>query len=239
MPKPIRRESEAERIARVYRDYRVSGRGRLYDSANRGYRKILDERQRSTLRLLEAAGLSDLHGRTVLDVGCGGGSELARMAELGASATDLVGVDLLPERIEAARRSYPGIEFRTADAAQLDLPSGSFDLVLSFTVFSSILDPGTEQRVASEMTRVLKPGGAVLWYDLRVGNPNNRNVRGLPPSEVRALFPELRPYLRRITLAPPLARRLGRLAPLAYPALSALPVLRSHLLGLLVKADRH
>lgn len=199
---------------------------------------MVEERVRHTRRLLRNVGLNDLRGLRILDVGCGYGSELARMRDLGARASDLVGVDLIPARIELARQTYPEIEFHVADAAELAFPDASFDVVLSYTVFSSVLYHGMARQISAEMNRVLKPGGVVLWYDMRRGNPTNRNVRGLPAATVRDLFPGLRPILRSLTLAPPLARRLGLLTGAAYPLLGALPFLRSHLLGILIK-PRH
>ena len=92
--------------------------------------------------------------------------------------------------------------------------------------------------VAHEISRVLKPGGAVVWYDFRYDNPQNRNVRGLGQQEVEALFPGHAASLRTVTLLPPIGRRLGPATGLLYPLLSAFPPLRSHLIGLLVKPDR-
>jgi len=45
------------------------------------------------------------------------------------------------------------------------------------------------------------------------------------------LFPGWAAELRSITVAPPVARRLGRLTPVAYPLLHAIPPVRSHLIG--------
>ncbi|MGZ7259737.1 hypothetical protein ACXWO8_09385, partial [Streptococcus pyogenes] len=74
------------------------------------------------------------------------------------------------------------------------------------------------------MWRWLKPGGAVVWYDFTVDNPRNPDVRGVPLSRVRALFPQGRLTARRVTLAPPLARAL----PAAYALLNIIPWLRTH-----------
>jgi hypothetical protein len=49
------------------------------------------------------------------------------------------------------------------------------------------------------------------------------------------MFPEFRSRLVSITLLPPLARRWGTLTDLLYPCFAALPFLRSHYLGLVVK----
>ena len=61
--------------------------------------------------------------------------------------------------------------------------------------------------LAREMLRVLRPRGLILWYDFWL-NPTNPQTRGIRPAEIRQLFPGCRYRFRRITLAPPLARRI-------------------------------
>jgi ubiquinone/menaquinone biosynthesis C-methylase UbiE len=226
--------TEAERIAAAYRsrDPRAAAR---WDLSNPGNRRILDERRALVRRVLESRGWVPLGKRRVLDVGAGTGVELAWLRELGAQDSNLVGVDLLPERVEFARRSFPSIDFQSGNAELLPFPDASFDLVIAFTLFSSILDEATSRRVAGEIARVIAPGGALLWYDFRYDSPSNPNVRGVTRDRVRSLFPQLEGRLFGITLLPPVARRLGPITPIAYPVLSTLPLLRSHLLGLLVK----
>ncbi len=146
-----------------------------------------------------------------------------------------VGVDLLPARIAAARRAYPQLEFQEANAEHVDFPDASFDLVMASTVFSSILDASMAVHVASEIQRVLRPGGALLWYDFRYDNPANRDVRGIGARRVRVLFPQLDGTLQSVTVLPPVVRRLGPLTSTLYPVLAAAPPLRSHLCGLLRK----
>jgi len=226
--------TESERIARAY-EHVLGERAARWDLANPGNRAILDERRRLMVRLLDERGWIPLGDRRVLDVGCGGGVELASFRELGASPSRLVGIDLLPARVSAARAAYPDIDFRAGNAVKLEFPSESFDVVLAFTVFSSILDAGMARSVAGEIVRVLKPGGGLLWYDFRYDNPSNPDVRGVSGQRMRELFPVLSGRLHSLTLLPPVARRLGPLTPAAYPVLSALPPLRSHLFGLLIK----
>ena len=168
-------------------------------------------------------------------MGCGSGKVLASLLALGAQPENLCGVDLLPDRIAEAQQRYPALQFQCANAEHLDFPDDHFDLVLLFTVFSSILDGQMARNVAHEVSRVLRPSGAVLWYDFRYNNPRNPNVRGITLARIHHLFPELEMHLRTITLLPPLARRLGRLTPMLYPLLAAIPPLRTHYLGLLVK----
>ncbi len=227
--------TEAERIAQAYRS-RDQGAVKRWDLGNAGNRQILAERRRLTTQLLDRAGWLPLAGRRVLDVGSGTGAELAWFREVGARDANLVGIDLLPERVDAARKSYPGIELHTGNAERLPFPDASFDLVVACTLFSSILDAGMAASVAGEIRRVMRPGGGLLWYDFRYDSPSNPNVRGVGERRVRSLFPNLTGELIRLTLLPPLARRLGPLTPVAYPMLVAIPPLRSHLCGLLRKA---
>jgi hypothetical protein len=98
-----------------------------------------------------------------------------------------------------------------------------------------VLDPEIRRRLASEIVRVLSPGGALLWYDFRFDNPRNRNVRGIGRRALRQLFPDLRGQIRSVTLAPPLTRLLTPSNHWLAVTLEALPFLRTHLLGVLVK----
>ena len=228
--------SEADRIARAYRDpARRKGASR-WDSRNRGNQAILAERRALTRKVLDEQGWLPLSGRRIIEVGSGGGAELASMVDYGANPSQLEGVDLLPERVEAAREAHPEISFHAGNAERLEFPDASFDLAIAFTLFTSILDSRMAAGVAAEMRRVLRPGGGLLWYDFRYDNPFNRNVRGVGARRVRELFPGMAGRLYTLTLIPQVARRLGPLTPAAYPLLAGLPPLRSHLLGLLIKA---
>jgi ubiquinone/menaquinone biosynthesis C-methylase UbiE len=172
----------------------------------------------------------------ILDLGCGEGNQLRQFVQWGATPANLAGIDLRENAVRRAAELAPGMDVRAGSAAALPWADASFDVVCQHTVFTSILDGAVRRNVAAEMTRVLRPGGAVLWYDFVYDNPSNPDVRGVPMREVRALFSGFAADLRRVTLAPPIARRLpvGALA-LLYPLLAALPFFRTHCLGVLVK----
>jgi len=228
--------TEADRIARAYEEMEARA-GPRWSLANPGNRSILAERRRVFRRLLTRAGWMPFGDRRALEVGSGTGTELAWLLELGAAPANLVGVDLLPNRIATARQAFPKIKFVRANAETLEFPAESFDLVMAITIFSSILDPVMAHNVAAEITRVLKPDGGLLWYDVRFDSVSNASVKAIPRTRIEQLFPSLRGNLKTVTLLPPLARRLGRVTSLAYPALAMLPPLRSHLVGLLRKSD--
>jgi ubiquinone/menaquinone biosynthesis C-methylase UbiE len=221
--------TEVERLRTVYRQYmpRVAGR---WDARNGGVLAILDELERQVAAVLVDEPLPELR---VLDVGCGFGHFLGLLERLGARPEHLHGIDLLAERIGPARSAHPTFDLRVGNAEELPWPDRSFDLVLVFSVFTSILDARMRAAVAGEVTRVLEPRGAILWYDLRFDNPWNPNVSGIGRREVQRLFPRHGGQLRTVTFLPPLARRLGPLMPAIYPVLAAVPPLRSHRLGLL------
>lgn len=223
---------------RVYREYRptVSQRWR---PDNRGNAAILAELERRVESVLREAHLLPLAGLKILDVGCGYGHFLGLCQGLGAAPSDLHGVDLLPERIEEARARHPDYDLTIGNGEELPYGNETFDLVLLFSVLSSILDLRVQANLAAEAKRVLRPGGAILWYDLRYDNPSNPHVRGLSRRDVEHLFPGLLPALATMTLMPPLARRLGFFTGLLYPVLTRLPFLRTHQIGLLRDRRRH
>lgn len=193
--------------------------------------QMWQERQRALLKLLAQRPGGPADWRAT-EVGCGAGGNLLDLLRLGLQPAHLTGIELLPERLAAARAALPaGVRLLAGDAATADVAPASQDLVLQSTVFSSILDDALQQRVADAMWRWLKPGGAVVWYDFTVDNPRNPDVRGVPLARVRALFSQGRFTARRVTLAPPLARAL----PAAYAWLNAIPWLRTHRLVLIDK----
>ena len=200
---------------------------------------MLQERQRETLRLFAALGWHDLPARRAVEVGCGTGGNLLELLRLGFLPEHLTGIELLPERFTHAARVLPGaLRLMPGDAAEAQIEPGSQDMVLQFTVFSSLLHDVTQQRLADAMWRWLKPGGGVLWYDFTVDNPRNPDVRGVPLARVRRLFPEAKVRARRVTLAPPLARAVTRLHPGLYGLFNAVPWLRTHVLCWLGKPLR-
>lgn len=189
------------------------------------------ERQRVMVALLAAHGVRSLQGLDIFEVGCGGGANLLELIAFGGEPERLVGNDLLDERVEAARRRLPeAVRLLGGDASALPLAPASFDIVYQSTVFSSILDDALQARVAAAMWRSVRPGGGVLWYDFTYDNPSNLDVRGVPLARIRALFPEAAVSARRITLAPPISRRVVRMHPALYGVFNALPLLRTHLL---------
>mgnify|MGYP003477544412 FL=1 len=112
-----------------------------------GYHDLLDE--------LEADFVARFgRGRDVLEIGCGTGLVLSRIARFAGSAR---GLDLSPGMLEKARAR--GRDVVEGSATELPFPHSSFDVTCSFKVLAHV----PEIRVAlSEMARVTRPGGILI-----------------------------------------------------------------------------
>jgi ubiquinone/menaquinone biosynthesis C-methylase UbiE len=124
-----------------------------------GYHELLDELESDFVARFGT-------GLDVLEVGCGTGLVLRRIAQFARTAQ---GVDLSPGMLEYARAR--SLDVREGSATQLPFPDDSFDVTCSFKVLAHV--PAIEQALG-EMARVTRPGGHVLaeFY-----NPNS--LRGV------------------------------------------------------------
>ncbi|QDE38785.1 class I SAM-dependent methyltransferase [Luteibacter pinisoli] len=106
---------------------------------------------------LAAAALSRVNGGDVLDVACGTGAWLGHFRRMGARG--ISGIDLSAKAIDAARRVYPGGDFRVGAAEVLPYESGSFDVVTCMGSLEHFVDkPGALR----EMMRVARPEAEFL-----------------------------------------------------------------------------
>ena len=129
---------------------------------SRGFFDDLDQYHFEKLHhLLRLVDFDGYRGRSVLEVGCGAGVDLARFAKGGAEVT---GVDLAPSAIELARANFSqqGLRgrFEVADGEHLPFPDNSFDLVYAHGVVQYTANP---RQLVEECRRVLKPGGEAVF----------------------------------------------------------------------------
>jgi ubiquinone/menaquinone biosynthesis C-methylase UbiE len=101
----------------------------------------------------------------ILDVGCGTGYLLGRLAARAPDGAALAGIDAAPAMIEAARHTATDsrLHFVVGTAEHLPWPAGTFDLAVSTTSFDHWAD---QQAGLAECARVLAPGGCLVLADL-------------------------------------------------------------------------
>lgn len=199
---------------------------------------VNQEKERALIELIRWALKSeDFSNLEVLDAGCGTGWTLTSAMRAGCNPRNLTGIDLMPHQIDKAREVLPsGVKLLQGDLKSCAIATASKDIVIVFTVFSSILDLAFRQDFAAECWRIVRPGGSVIVYDFAYNNPSNKDVTGISRSMLRGLF---RGYASTkclsVTLAPPLGRFFDRIWRGSYPVLNAIPMLRSHNMIALVK----
>jgi len=99
-----------------------------------------------------------------LEVGCGEGTNLFRLARHGAA----VGIDRYPAKARFAARAVPGARVAVADATALPFRDGAFASVLVRDLLHHLPEP---RRATAEAVRVLAPGGTLLVVEPNGANP--------------------------------------------------------------------
>lgn len=214
---------------------RYARRTRTYHPLDPAVYMARQELERALILWLTSSQLPDVSEMTMLEIGCGEGTNLSQMLRLGMRPEHLKGNELLPERAAEARRRLPeGVDIACGDALDIE-GEALFDVVFQSLVFSSILDYSTRKQLADVMWRLAKSGGGVLWYDFVYDNPYNKDVNGVRRRQIRELFPEAVPKCRSLTLAPPISRRVTQFSPRLYSIFNALPFLRTHCISWMPK----
>jgi SAM-dependent methyltransferase len=192
------------------------------------FERVEDYRYRMEPFIHAIAQFTRHHGKRVLEVGVGAGTDFLQWARAGARCH---GVDLTDAAVETTRARLALYGFdrpvERVDAERLPFADGSFDAVYSWGVIHHSADPA---RVVREIHRVLGPGGSFigmlyarrsvvalrLWvrYALRAGRPwrsladvvarhvESQGTRAYTPAELRALFGEFARVSLRQLLTP-------------------------------------
>ena len=165
---------------------RVKGPSYLCDEIQRDEDPDCLERLLS-LEVLSHLARPELSQRRLLDFGCGSGASTLVLARLFPDATEIVGVELLPDYIELAehRAAFHGLEKRLRflpSNKPTDLPSGigHFDYIFLSAVYEHLL-PNERRMLLPILWRHLKPLGVIFlnqtpfrWF------PIETHTTGLP-----------------------------------------------------------
>lgn len=113
---------------------------------------------------------------TVLYVGVGGGMELLQFAYFNRNKSGVIGVDILPEMLEASRKNFieaekenpwfksSFVDLRLGDALNLPIEDNSIDVAAQNCVFN-IFKADDLKKALQEIYRVLKPNGRLVMSD--------------------------------------------------------------------------
>lgn len=215
--------NEDDRVLMAYRRREArgadSGQYFGFESPSHVGRQL--ERGAVLLEELQSAGVSALKGLRILDLGAGDGSAGRQLSYLSQGTATTLAVDLRKQVVMKAERGM------CARGSALPVNRGSVDMVLLFTVLSSVASDEARQRIALEARRVVSSDGTIIVYDMVRRNPRNADVRPLSDQQVGTMFPGCMRRFRRLTLAPPVARRLNPCGVLA-PALAKVRLLQTH-----------
>ncbi len=179
--------STTERIAKYYIDETDSYlNGQLQGACHFGYTAEGDSFEPSTalrnMELLLGNILNLPPGSKVVDAGSGYGRVATRIAE--EFGHTVIGVDLVPQRVEEARRFVQEhgvadkVTIHQGDYTKLSLPDNSVDAVYTMETLCHA-DP--LEAALGEFMRVLKPGGKVVHFEYAVPpydsmNPVNKRI---------------------------------------------------------------
>ncbi|SDY03605.1 Methyltransferase domain-containing protein [Micromonospora pattaloongensis] len=165
-----------------------------YDTVAVDYaRRLRDELTTKPWDRAMLAVFAELVRGPVVDIGCGPGRVAAHLADLGLTVS---GIDLSPQMVAVARRSYPELRFTEGSMLALELPDNCLGGVVAW--YSLVHTPPEQLPLAfAEFHRVLAPGGHLLLafkvgdervhLDQAYGLPVSLDVYRFPPNLVAEL----------------------------------------------------
>ena len=118
-------------------------------------------------------------GATVLDLGCGAGTDLLIAAQMAGSTGRVIGVDMTSAMLDRARDSaaeigLANVELHESLIESLPLPDASVDVVISNGVIDLVPD---KDAVFAEIDRVLRPGGRLQVADVVIHQEVSEDAR--------------------------------------------------------------
>lgn len=172
----------------------------------------------------------------ILDFGCGEGFIMDQLVNWGVDRDQLTGVDVSEKRIKKAKSRFDSLKFLHIND-KIPFSDDKFTLIVISTVFSSITSNSNRVFWAHEIDRVLKKGGAIIFYDMKVNNPFNFKTKKISKNELKNLFKNYSIKTKSLTVLPQLSRIISLFSPNIYPFLTKLRFLHTHYISELIREN--
>ncbi|MDR2769699.1 MAG: class I SAM-dependent methyltransferase [Puniceicoccales bacterium] len=228
-------QQEADKIRQRYYRRVAKDKSPFYSAVNGSAAISFIEKYFHITQLLYKFFGYDFTEKFYLEVGCGTGTNLLLLLMLGIPADHLAGNDIFAPSLQTARIRLPeAVRLEYNNFLDIKYVPESCDCIFLSTVLSSILDKEFQKQMMQKCYALLKPNGYLLIYDFVFDNPRNPDVKGISLPFLRQTEKWRQSAFKRVTLAPPIARRLSKF-PLLINILTCMKFLNTHIIGFLQK----
>jgi ubiquinone/menaquinone biosynthesis C-methylase UbiE len=126
----------------------------------------------------QLAQVVDLHGRDVVDIGCGDGAFVRALAKAGANP---IGIEISGAAVERARAKDPGNRYLIGSAEAIPLPDASVDVAVMMRSLHHVPDPNSAfpelRRVARDLVYIAEPLATGEFFELIKSVDDETEVR--------------------------------------------------------------
>jgi len=189
---------DIDRLKNVYKSFNEAQDGyneNTYTTLRDDILIFKQDTEKRLVKIIRESFNGDIKKLTVLEVGTGWGQRFRSFLDMGFESSNLYGIDLLQNFIESARKWSGDLNFICGDAQNLPYENDSFDIVFQCVAFSSIIDRNIIKNICSEMIRVVKDDGIIIWIDFGIKGQKKyyegtQYLQSIELNEIKSFFPD-------------------------------------------------